>query len=142
MKKTFSALLFSLALMFTLTPSIAFAQGQQQPQPDQQGTGESQPSELELRIGWLLDFVDGYVIPLIFGLAFVVFIWFVFVYFILGGAEEEQRAKGKQFLLWSLIGFVLMLSLWGIVNLLQNTIGFDNNSKPCLPVFEQDNEDC
>ena len=141
MKKTLSVLLFSVALLFAFTPSLAFAQGQQE-QQDQQGTGQSQPSELELRIGWLLDFVDGYVIPLIFGLAFVVFIWFVFVYFILGGAQEEQRDKGKQFLLWSLIGFVLMLSLWGIVNLLQNTIGFENTSKPCLPVFEQDNEEC
>ena len=82
----------------------------------------------------LVDFIN-FLVPIVFAIAFIVFIWGVFRYFIQGAASEEQRDTGKQFVVWSLVGFFLMLSLWGIVNLLTNTLSFDNNTRPCLPVF-------
>lgn len=83
----------------------------------------------------IIGFIDAVLVPLIFTLAFVAFIWGVFRYFIAGGADKEKREEGRKFVLWSVIGFVVMFSIWGIVSLLINSLGFDNNSRPGLPLF-------
>ncbi len=132
MKKTLRAVFLSFVLFATLSPVAAFAQG----------AGTEEPSELKVKLQEVLNFVDDVVVPMIFGLAFVVFLWFIFVYFIAGAADEEKRAKGKQFLLWSIIGFVLMLSLWGIVNLLVSSLGFADDKRACLPGFSRDETNC
>jgi hypothetical protein len=67
--------------------------------------------------------------------AFMVFVYGIFQYFILGGASEEQRDKGKQFLLWGLIGFFIMFSVWGLVNILLGTFNFGSETIPPIPQF-------
>jgi hypothetical protein len=87
---------------------------------------------------WLLAiiaFIDVYVVPLVFALAFIIFIWGVFQYFIAGGASEEKRDEGKKFVMYGIIGFFLMFSVWGIVNLLVNTFHFNSAARPGLPTF-------
>ena len=61
-------------------------------------------------------FADTYIIPLLYALAFLVFIFGMFRYFFTGG--EENREKGKSFAIWGIIGFVVIFGVWGIVNLL------------------------
>jgi hypothetical protein len=80
-------------------------------------------SPLEEYIGSIVSFINGYVIPLIIAAAIVCFNWGMFQYFVLGGANEEKREKGKQVAVWAVIGLVLMLSLQGIVMLLVEVVG-------------------
>jgi hypothetical protein len=75
-------------------------------------------------------------VPLAFAIAFVIFLWGVIQYFIAGGANEESREKGKQFILYAFIGFVIMVGVWGIVNLLNKSLGFANTSAPSPPCFD------
>lgn len=63
------------------------------------------------------------VIPVIFALAFAVFIWGIVNYFFLKGDDEKMRASGRQFALWGLLGITLLFSVWGLVNLLLSTLG-------------------
>lgn len=63
------------------------------------------------------------VVPLIFGLAFAVFIWGVVSYFFLHGDDETKRTEGRQFILWGIIGMVVLFSVWGLVNLMLSTLG-------------------
>jgi hypothetical protein len=65
-------------------------------------------------------FFDSYVIPLLYALAFLLFMIGLVRYFFLEG--EENRAKGRGFALWGLIGFVVLFGLWGIVHLLLSAI--------------------
>jgi hypothetical protein len=60
----------------------------------------------------------------------------VFQYFILGGANNEQRETGRKFVMWSVIAFVVMLSFWGIINVIQRSLGFGAEGRPDLPTFE------
>lgn len=60
--------------------------------------------------------VDRGIIPLIYALTFIVFLIGMVRFFFMGG--EEERQKGKQFMLWGIIGFVVLASVWGIVRLL------------------------
>jgi hypothetical protein len=39
----------------------------------------------------------------------------VFYYFILGGADTEKRQTGRSFVMYGVLGFVVIISLWGIV---------------------------
>ena len=80
-------------------------------------------------------FIDVYVVPVIFALAFIVFIWGIYSTFIAGAANDEKRQEGQKILMYGLIGFVIMFSVWGLINLLVGTLGFDRNTRPPLPVF-------
>lgn len=73
----------------------------------------------------IIDIGNTIVIPIIFALAFIVFIWGVFKYFILHGSEEEARAEGRKFILWGLLGMALLFSVWGVLNILLSTLGFN-----------------
>ncbi len=85
----------------------------------------------------IVDFINVYLVPFLFAIAFFVFIWGIFNYFIAGGANEEQRDKGKQLVMWGIIGFVVMVSLWGLVNLITNTLNFgESGNAPKLPEFD------
>ncbi len=69
----------------------------------------------------LVDFVNKSVVPLIYAIAFLMFVIGIVRFFFLGG--DEGREKGKAFMIWGVIGFVVMFSVWGIVNLLLTTFG-------------------
>lgn len=60
-----------------------------------------------------------------FIIAFAVFI-FGMVEFMRGAANEKMRTKGKDHMLWGIIGFVIMFGVFGIVTILANTIGTPN----------------
>ncbi len=83
----------------------------------------------------IIYFIDRYLVPLIFALAFIVFLWGVYSTFIAGGANEEKRAEGQKLVAYGIIGFFLMVSVWGIVNVLLNSTGFNASSRPTLPTF-------
>lgn len=77
-------------------------------------------------------FINNVLVPLVFGLALLVFIYGMFQYFILGGASDDSREKGRQLIIWAVIGFVMMVSIWGIVNLIAGSLGVNNNA-PTTP---------
>ncbi len=77
----------------------------------------------------ILKFLSDIIIPFLIGLAFLAFIWNAYRYFILGGTSEESQEKAKTFALWGIMAFVLIVSIWGIVNLLVEGFGFQNSSQ-------------
>ncbi len=112
--------LLAKTLPFLLcVPVIAFAQTS--------GTGGNF-TEVEDFFTLVLNFINGTLVPLVFAIAFLVFIWGVVKFFILGGGDETKRSEGKQLMIWGIIGFVVMVSLWGIVNLLSEGL-FGNNQE-------------
>jgi NADH:ubiquinone oxidoreductase subunit 2 (subunit N) len=76
--------------------------------------------------------INNVLVPLIFAVAFVVFIWGVFTYFIASGDNDEKRENGKKLMLYGIVGFFLMVSVWGLVNILLGTVQL-SNSAPNLP---------
>lgn len=69
----------------------------------------------------IVPFIDGYVIQLLYVLAFLFFLYGIFKFFFLG-AGEENRQKGKQFIVYGLIGLVVLFSVWGLVKLTLTSI--------------------
>ncbi|MBI5139709.1 hypothetical protein HZA26_03830 [Candidatus Nomurabacteria bacterium] len=65
------------------------------------------------------------VVPLIFALAIVMFIWGSVNFFILNADEEAKRSQGKQFMIWGVIALAVMVSVWGLVRILGNTFNIN-----------------
>lgn len=72
------------------------------------------------------------VVPLLFSIATVAFIWGIIQYF-LNPDNEEKRKTGKSYMLWGIIGLFVMLSMWGLVGVLSNTFGV----KTLIPQLSQ-----
>lgn len=66
--------------------------------------------------------INIYLIPALISVAFITFLYGVYKYFILGADEDGERATGKQFILWGITGLVIILSVWGIVTMVKNTL--------------------
>ncbi len=90
---------------------------------------------LGLAITYFIVFVDSFLVPLLFALAFISFLYGVYTYFFSISADAEKRNKGKAYVLYGIIGFFLMVSVWGIVNIFTNTLGFSGYTRPKLPLF-------
>lgn len=63
------------------------------------------------------------IIPLIFTLAFVIFLWGVlrFMY----ASDSKDKDAAKNFIWWGLVGLFVMVSVWGILRILSTTLGLD-----------------
>lgn len=104
----------SVASVVSLTPGITFAASCY---ADYNAAGK--------KLGDLLDYVtctiNSSVIPLIFALATVIFIWGV-VQYVINSDEEAKKEKGRQFMIWGIIGLAVMISVWSLVGILSNTV--------------------
>lgn len=69
--------------------------------------------------GTIVPIFDQGIIPLLYAIAFIAFLIGIVRYFFFGG--EEAREKGKQLIVWGLVGFFVIFSVWGIVRLLLST---------------------
>ncbi len=82
---------------------------------------------------FIINTINNIIVPVLFAVAFIVFLWGVFQAFILGANDDEKKGHGKNLMLWGLIGFFVMVSVWGLVNILTGTISFGNNSGVTTP---------
>lgn len=79
---------------------------------------------------FIIGIINNILVPVLFAVAFIVFLWGAFQVFILGAQSEETKEKGKSLMLWGLIGFFVMVSIWGLVNILTGSVRFGNNAGP------------
>jgi amino acid permease len=78
-------------------------------------------------LGYVINIIIYYLnqaLVLLMGLAIIIFVWYVIQYFI---RPNEDRTNASSYVMWSLIGFFVILSFWGLVNILQNTFGLQNS---------------
>lgn len=68
-------------------------------------------------------FLNG-VIGLFITLAIVIFFWGLIQYLLQVG---EQKAEGLKIMFYGVIAIFVMVSLWGIIRVLQSTFGVQNN---------------
>jgi uncharacterized membrane protein YjfL (UPF0719 family) len=68
---------------------------------------------------------------LLFAVALMVFIWGI-VQFISQTNNEEVRVKGKQHLVWGVVGLLIMVSVFGIMQIIVDTFDLrtPNNENP------------
>ena len=82
---------------------------------------------------FIINTINNVLVPVLFAVAFIVFLYGAFKTFILGSQSEETKENGKNLMLWGLIGFFVMVSIWGLVNILTGSVQFGNPSQSSLP---------
>ncbi len=85
------------------------------------------------RVGQFLNSV----VPVLIALAVVYFVWGVVQYVV--NDDEEAKQKGRDRIIYGIIGLAVIIGLWGLVNLLRNTFALNNNTNiqlPTLPVTQ------
>lgn len=81
------------------------------------------------------------VLPLIIAAAVVYFVWGMFQVFL--ASDEEKKDKAKNTVIYGVIAIFVMISVWGLVNILYNTFGLSNVNRggdaqqqlPNVPTF-------
>ncbi|MFZ2500653.1 MAG: hypothetical protein WAW90_01545 [Minisyncoccia bacterium] len=72
-------------------------------------------------------------VPALIAIAFFTFIIGVYKYFIYGADDEGARTTGKQFIMWGIVGFVVIFAFWGLVTLVGSTFGLSLGGKAITP---------
>jgi len=78
----------------------------------------------------LVDLINKGVVPLLMGVALVQFLWG------LAGllSDSKKKDEAKERMIWGIVGLFVMVSVWGIVNLLVNSFNL-GNTQVTIPKF-------
>lgn len=60
-------------------------------------------------------------IAFLFALAIVFFLYGV-LEFLMNQENDEKKTTGKSHMLWGIVGITIMLGVWGIMNIILNTL--------------------
>ena len=111
--KKIKVVIASLVGYLSLAPVLAFAQG-----------GNIQTSGGLTGFLNTLESLMGRVVPLLIGLAVIVFLFGV-LRFVFNAGSEDKRKSGRDLIIYGLIGIVVMVSVWGLVYFIQNSLGLN-----------------
>lgn len=65
---------------------------------------------------------------LLIALGFIYIVWNIVMYFIKGKEGDENRSEARKHAMWGIVGLAIILSVWGLVNILVNTFRTDTNA--------------
>lgn len=83
---------------------------------------------LQETVGNFTVFLINVIVPFLLGLGFLFFAINVIRYFVAGSANDDGREKAKNLAVYSVLGFVVILVFWGVVNMLSQSIGLTGNT--------------
>ena len=91
----------------------------------------------QVGVSGLIDKIGGLIndlIPLIIAIAVIGFLWGLAMFIFKAGNDEEQK-KARSIMIWGILALFVMVSVWGLVAMLQATFGstLGDPTKP-LPV--------
>ena len=82
-------------------------------------------TNFQLLVSYVVCNIGQAVIPLLFGVAIVMFVWGIVNFFIIGAGEEAKREQGRQFMIWGIIALSVMIGVWGLVRIVGHTFNID-----------------
>lgn len=81
----------------------------------------------------ILFIINSVLVPVLFAVAFIVFLYGIVLKYIFSHGDPTKVSEGHKILLWGLLAFVIMISLWGLVNVVANTFGLGGYAAPAIP---------
>jgi len=90
--------------------------------------GDSSGGQVGLYVNSIITFINDILFPLALALAFIFLVWGIVKYFVIGGDSDDGKSKGKQLIIYALVGFVVIFSFYGLIRLIQNGLGFNDTT--------------
>ncbi len=75
----------------------------------------------------IINFINGYIIPLMVAIALGFFVYGVIKYIM--AHDEDKRKEGREVILYGVIGFAVIVGVWGLVQIVSNTFGLQAGSQ-------------
>ncbi|MDE2071161.1 MAG: hypothetical protein KGI70_00265 [Patescibacteria group bacterium] len=111
-----------LSAILLAAPAVAFAQT---------------PTDLRSLIAFVGNILNA-LIPLLIALTLVVFFYGLYKYALNPGGGGGKEGGGNTKLLWGgLVALFIMVSVWGIIRIAQNTFGVNNSAPITIPQVPQ-----
>ncbi len=79
------------------------------------------PTSFKELVDGLLGLVN-LIIPAIMAVVFVVLAWKIFDAWVINADDEKKQTEGKQIALTSVLVFVVLIAVWGIVIMIKRSI--------------------
>jgi len=76
----------------------------------------------------------GLAIPIVIGLALVYFLWGL-VGFIGNPSSEQAQTEGRSRMIWGVVAFFVIVSVWALVRVIANSIGVSPGGSIIPPKF-------
>ena len=92
----------------------------------------AQITDVDALIQWISGFINA-VMPLIIAIAVLYFLWGL-VKYVLSAGDADARTEARNMMVWGVIIIFVMVSVWGLVNILVNTFGTAGAVAPPAPV--------
>ena len=89
----------------------------------------SVPAEVQGLVGRIVIEIINPIIGVIFAAALVYFLWGLLM-FVMNAGNESKREEYKQHMLWGLIGLVVMISAYALIEIGLRTFGVTNADMP------------
>ncbi len=141
-----------VASPFVLVPIFAFAQftptdgytptdpaefcAQNPSDPYCRGGSSGGNRDIESFFGNTLTGIINRGIQLLLAILTLVFIYGVVMYISASSSGDQKKAESaRSFIVYSIIGFALVLGIWGVASWLTEGLGFKTTAKPSLPSF-------
>jgi len=83
----------------------------------------------------IIGIINLILVPVLIAIAFIVFLWGVYKYFIYHGENESEKMEGRKYAMWGIIGFVVIVSVWGLVNIVRSAVNLTNTNAPPYPTI-------
>ena len=87
----------------------------------QVNTGDNTLDNIGDLLATALHWINAYLIPLLIAVAVIVFFWGIVRYIASGG--EDGKGKGRSLMLWGVLALFVMVSVFGILQILKGTFG-------------------
>ena len=116
---------FFVGIASFFAPVVAFAQTGGI--IDMGGTNSSQLQGLLSIVRGVLNIV----VPIVITLGVIYFIWAVIQYVTV--KDEEERAKSKTHMIYGIIGLFVVVSIWGLIGFIGNTVGIGQGGSGIVP---------
>ena len=123
MKKKLIAL---SGFVLSLAPVVALAASVSSGVSCNTGAAVTDISSLLCKLSQLLNSV----IPVLIALGVVYFVWGVITYVI--SDDEEAKKKGRNRIIYGIIGLAVIIAMWGLVGILTNTFGLQNSNSSVI----------
>ncbi len=121
MKKPLNLIFISVLAIF---PNLVFAQS------------------LQTLLTNIPTFISNVLIPFLFGIAFLIFVYNVIRYFVAGAENKNIQEDAKNIALYSVAAFVFLIVFFGIVRMLVNSSGLQGEDQPCADYQEAFGDVC
>lgn len=107
--------IYTIASALALSPMVALAQTR----------------DLNSLFNNIIGVLSNVIVPFLWGIAFLMFVWNAIRYFVFAGASEDGREKAKSLMIWGVAAFVFVSIFWGIINMLTSSSGLTGEEQPC-----------